>query len=84
MRQAFTCSLLEARPGSLAELRRCLEGWRIDCRPAALIRELDLLRPIYRSTAAYGHFGRNEPNFTWERTNKAAELRESARSQVAA
>ncbi len=55
-----------------------------DCRPAALIRELDLLRPIYRSTAAYGHFGRNEPNFTWERTNKAAELRESARSQVAA
>ncbi len=55
-----------------------------DCRPAALIRELDLLRPIYRPTAAYGHFGRNEPNFTWERTTKAAELRESARSQVAA
>ncbi|HPH29276.1 MAG TPA: methionine adenosyltransferase, partial [Pseudomonadota bacterium] len=39
-----------------------------DCRPAALIRELDLLRPIYRATAAYGHFGRNEPNFTWEHT----------------
>ena len=55
-----------------------------DCRPAALIRELDLLRPIYRGTAAYGHFGRNEPNFTWEHTGKAAELRESARSQVAA
>ena len=36
MRQAFSCSLLEAQPGSLAELRRCLEGWRIDCRPAAL------------------------------------------------
>jgi S-adenosylmethionine synthetase len=55
-----------------------------DCRPAALIRELNLLRPIYRHTAAYGHFGRDEADFTWERTHKAAELRESARSQVAA
>jgi S-adenosylmethionine synthetase len=35
---------------------------------------LDLLRPIYRKTAAYGHFGREEPEFTWERTDKAAEL----------
>ena len=55
-----------------------------DCRPAALIRELDLLRPIYRATAAYGHFGRSEPNFTWEQTTKSAELSEAARSQVAA
>jgi S-adenosylmethionine synthetase len=46
-----------------------------DCRPAALIRELNLLRPIYQATAAYGHFGRSEPSFTWEQTNKAALLR---------
>jgi S-adenosylmethionine synthetase len=45
-----------------------------DCRPGALIRELDLLRPIYRATAAYGHFGRSEKEFTWEQTNKAALL----------
>jgi S-adenosylmethionine synthetase len=51
-----------------------------DCRPGALIRELDLLRPIYRQTAAYGHFGRSEKDFTWEATNKAAALAEAARS----
>jgi S-adenosylmethionine synthetase len=39
---------------------------------------LDLVRPIYRKTAAYGHFGREDPEFTWERTNKAAELRDAA------
>jgi S-adenosylmethionine synthetase len=39
---------------------------------------LDLLRPIYRKTAAYGHFGREEPEFTWERTDKAATLRGAA------
>ena len=39
---------------------------------------LDLLRPIYTKTAAYGHFGRDEPDFTWERTNLAATLREAA------
>jgi S-adenosylmethionine synthetase len=39
---------------------------------------LDLLRPIYRKTAAYGHFGRVEPEFTWERTDKAQELRAAA------
>ena len=54
-----------------------------DCRPAALIRELDLLRPIYRPTAAYGHFGRSEPSFTWEKTTKAAVLRDAARSAAA-
>ncbi len=47
-----------------------------DFRPAALIEELDLLRPIYRPTAAYGHFGRTEKDFTWERTDRAAELAE--------
>jgi S-adenosylmethionine synthetase len=51
-----------------------------DARPSALIRELDLRRPIYRKTAAYGHFGRGESDFTWERTDKAARLRDAARS----
>lgn len=45
-----------------------------DLRPAAIIDELDLLRPIYRQTAAYGHFGRELPEFTWERTDRIAEL----------
>jgi S-adenosylmethionine synthetase len=49
-----------------------------DLRPAAIIDYLDLLRPIYRKTSAYGHFGRSEPEFTWEKTNKAEELRERA------
>jgi S-adenosylmethionine synthetase len=48
-----------------------------DFRPAALIQELNLLRPIYRPTAAYGHFGRTERSFTWERTDRAAELAEA-------
>jgi S-adenosylmethionine synthetase len=54
-------------------LRECF-----DMRPAAIIEYLDLLRPIYRKTACYGHFGRNEPEFTWERTNMASVLREKA------
>ena len=45
-----------------------------DFRPGALIDELRLLRPLYRPTAAYGHFGRNEKTFTWEATDRAAEL----------
>jgi S-adenosylmethionine synthetase len=45
-----------------------------DLRPKGIIQMLDLLRPIYRKTAAYGHFGRDEPEFTWENTDKAAEL----------
>jgi S-adenosylmethionine synthetase len=49
-----------------------------DLRPAAFRSYLRLHRPIYAKTAAYGHFGRNDPDFTWERTDKAAELRESA------
>ncbi|MFB7957200.1 methionine adenosyltransferase [Streptomyces sp. NPDC056045] len=49
-----------------------------DLRPAAIIRELDLLRPIYARTAAYGHFGRELPDFTWERTDRADALREAA------
>ncbi|HWC32621.1 MAG TPA: methionine adenosyltransferase, partial [Actinomycetota bacterium] len=46
-----------------------------DLRPAAIIRALDLRRPIYRNTAAYGHFGRTEKDFTWERTDRADDLR---------
>ena len=46
-----------------------------DLRPAAIIRDLDLRRPIYQNTAAYGHFGRNEKDFTWERTDRADDLR---------
>lgn len=49
-----------------------------DLRPAAIIEYLDLLRPIFRKTAAYGHFGRSEPEFTWEMTNKIDVLREKA------
>ncbi|MBI3601156.1 MAG: methionine adenosyltransferase [Nitrospinae bacterium] len=49
-----------------------------DLRPAKIIKNLDLRRPIYRKTAAYGHFGRELPEFTWEKTNKAAELRKAA------
>ncbi len=49
-----------------------------DLRPAAIIRDLDLLRPIYSQTAAYGHFGRNEPDFTWERTSRVDALRAAA------
>ena len=49
-----------------------------DLRPKGIVQMLDLLRPIYRKTAAYGHFGRDEPEFTWERTDKAAALRADA------
>ncbi len=49
-----------------------------DLRPKGLITMLDLLRPIYRDTAAYGHFGREEPNFSWEKTDKADALKKAA------
>jgi len=49
-----------------------------DARPGALIRELDLRRPIFRKTAAYGHFGRSDAEFTWERTDRAEGLRDAA------
>jgi S-adenosylmethionine synthetase len=47
-----------------------------DLTPAGIIKTLDLKRPIYRKTSAYGHFGRNDPDFTWERTDKVDEIRE--------
>jgi S-adenosylmethionine synthetase len=49
-----------------------------DLRPGAIIRDLDLRRPIYRKTAAYGHFGRDDADFTWERTDRVEELRAAA------
>ncbi|MCY7372920.1 MAG: methionine adenosyltransferase [Spirochaetaceae bacterium] len=50
-------------------------GEVFDLRPAAIIRDLDLLRPIYANTSAYGHFGRELPDFTWERTDRVEDLR---------
>jgi len=49
-----------------------------DLRPAAIIERLQLRRPIFQRTAAYGHFGRPEPTFTWEHTDHADELRAAA------
>jgi len=49
-----------------------------DLRPAAIIRDLDLLRPIYSQTASYGHFGRELPDFTWETTGRVDDLRSAA------
>lgn len=49
-----------------------------DLRPKGIVQMLDLLRPVYEKTAAYGHFGREEPEFSWEATDKALLLREAA------
>ena len=51
---------------------------QFDLRPAAILRDLDLRRPIYAKTAAYGHFGRDEHDFTWERIDKADALARAA------
>ena len=55
-----------------------LVGEHFDLRPAAILRDLDLGRPIFAKTAAYGHFGRDERDFTWERTDQADALRQAA------
>jgi S-adenosylmethionine synthetase len=60
-----------------AEIVRLVQE-HFDLRPAAIRRDLDLHRPIFQPTAAYGHFGREESNFTWERTDRADALREAA------
>ncbi|MEF8725108.1 methionine adenosyltransferase [Candidatus Accumulibacter phosphatis] len=60
------------------EVIAALIGEHFDLRPKGIIQALQLLRPIYRKTAAYGHFGRDEPEFTWEATDKAAALRAAA------
>ncbi len=62
--------------GKLEEIVRKL----FDFRPAAMIKRLDLQRPIYRETARFGHFGRNLPNFTWERTDMVDALRKAAKA----
>ncbi|MBW2567519.1 MAG: methionine adenosyltransferase domain-containing protein, partial [Deltaproteobacteria bacterium] len=49
-----------------------------DLRPAPIIKYLDLLRPIFKKTACYGHFGRNDPDFTWEKTDMADILKKKA------
>jgi S-adenosylmethionine synthetase len=49
-----------------------------DMRPKAIIEHLNLLRPIYRKTAVFGHFGRDDPDFTWERTDEAEILKKDA------
>jgi S-adenosylmethionine synthetase len=61
----------------IATLHSLVEEY-FDLRPGAIIRDLELRRPIYAATAAYGHFGRQEPGFTWEETNRADELRRAA------
>jgi S-adenosylmethionine synthetase len=67
--------------GTLPETRlNDLVRTHFDARPGALIEELDLRRPIFRQTASYGHFGRTGADFTWERTDKAALLRDAASS----
>jgi S-adenosylmethionine synthetase len=50
-----------------------------DLRPAAIVRDLDLKRPIYRRTAAYGHFGRNDPSFTWEQVSRLDAFKKAAK-----
>ncbi|THB79203.1 MAG: methionine adenosyltransferase, partial [Desulfobulbaceae bacterium] len=60
------------------ELIKKLVIEHFDLRPKAIIAQLDLLRPIYQATAAYGHFGRKRENFTWEKTDKAAALKADA------
>jgi len=62
-------------PDEIAKLVR----QHFDLRPKALIKYLDLRKPIFKQTACYGHFGRNEPGFTWEKTHRAEELRKAAR-----
>ena len=57
-----------------AKLEACIKEV-FDLSPAGIIRDLDLLRPIYRKTAAYGHFGREEETFTWEKTNKVEAIK---------
>jgi S-adenosylmethionine synthetase len=57
---------------------RALVEEHFDMRPGAIIRDLELRRPIYAKTAAYGHFGRKEPGFTWEETDRADSLSRAA------
>ncbi len=65
--------------GKLSEAKLVkLINENFDLTPKSMIKELDLLRPIYKKTACYGHFGRTEPEFSWESTDKAAALKKQA------
>jgi S-adenosylmethionine synthetase len=71
--------------GKISEEKICeIVRAHFPLRPKGIIEYLDLRRPIYKKTAAYGHFGRNEPEFSWEKTNKAEELRRDANLNVPA
>jgi S-adenosylmethionine synthetase len=83
----FTSESVERHPDKIAdqisdgvshEQIEAFVGEHFDLRPAAFRQRLDLHRPIYQKTAAYGHFGRDDEDFTWERTDMAAELRAAA------
>ena len=69
---------LRHRQGARGEDRRARCARCSACKPREIIEHLDLLRPIYQKTAAYGHFGRSEKEFTWERTDKKDALRDAA------
>ncbi len=76
-------STASARSGYRSRGSRSSCTEHFDLRPAAILRDLDLRRPIYAKTAAYGHFGRDDHDFTWERTDKADALRDAAGLQAA-
>jgi len=76
---SVTVRTFETEHESLSAVRlEELVAEHFDLRPAAILRDLDLRRPIYSKTAAYGHFGRDDHDFSWERVDKAAKLREAA------
>ncbi len=72
---SINCFTFGTSPHKDEELAKLVRA-HFDCRPGALIEELDLLKPIYKATAAYGHFGRSEKGFSWERTDRAQALAE--------
>jgi S-adenosylmethionine synthetase len=74
---AFYVSTLGTGKISDEKLAALIEK-HFDMRPGAMIRQLNLRRPIFKKTAAYGHFGRNEPEFTWEKTDRAELLKKDA------
>ena len=70
------------QPRMTAPTRAVLEVF--DLRPAAIIRDLDLLRPIYAMTAAYGHFGRPDLDLPWERLDRVDDLKSAAAAEIVA
>ena len=76
---SVTTEMFGTEQVSPEKLTKLIESF-FDLRPAAIIRDLDLRRPIYRRTAAYGHFGRPEPDFTWEATSRLEEFRAEVQS----